>query len=323
MLDYKSLIEKYFTIYIQGNSGLGKTKNLIAFLESNNYEYKYNSVQQMKTEEELVCMMNERNIMRMFQVSNDKNKKKCIVIDDIDYLHNSDKKFISAITKLLKTKNISEHYPSICILFVGTNKTDKKVLELIAQVDNVQYIEDKTENGFYDKKMKEVVNDILVYNYDKTKDVHSDKTIISLCYHENISSILKSNNIAQYDVFLRNICKGDFYDRIAFQKQLWQFNEMTYFLKVLHNYDFMRHEFQKEHLKNKKTVKENEIIFTKILTKYSNEYSNLNFIINICTKFNIQKDELFKAISQRETGILDLLSPVEERRLTKLCGIST
>ena len=320
MLDYKSLIEKYFTIYIQGNSGLGKTKNLIEYLEANNYEYKYNSVQQMKSEEELVCMMNERNIMRMFQVCNDKNKKKCIVIDDIDYLHNSDKKFISAITKLLKTKNINVRYPGVCIIFVGTNKTDKKVIELIAQVDSIQYIEDETDNGFYDKKMKEVVNDILEYNYDKTKDVHSDKTIISLCYHENISSILNADHINQYDAFLRNICKGDFYDRIAFQKQLWQFNEMTYFIKVLHNYDLMRSEFQNATENN---INEKEIIFTKILTKYSNEYSNLNFIINMCTKFNIQKSELFEAISKRESGILDLLTPVEERRLTKLCGIST
>jgi hypothetical protein len=39
--------------------------------------------------------------------------------------------------------------------------------------------------------------------------------------------------------------------------------------------------------------KSSEYRFTKVLTKYSNEYNNNNFIIDICNKLNCSKKELF------------------------------
>ena len=118
--------------------------------------------------------------------------------------------------------------------------------------------------------------------------------------------------------FLHNFCNGDYYDRIAFQKQLWQFNEMTYFLKVLYNYDLY-----KNNISLSEPNEEKEIIFTKILTKYSNEYSNLNFVIYLCNKLNIQKSELYNLIiDNNENELMDkfkkLINNVEEKRIVKI-----
>ena len=56
---------------------------------------------------------------------------------------------------------------------------------------------------------------------------------------------------------------------------------------------------------------------TKILTKFSNEYSNLNFIIYVCNKLKCQKEELFNLINYNDTK-LDELTIQEKKRIFKL-----
>ena len=55
----------------------------------------------------------------------------------------------------------------------------------------------------------------------------TERTIISLLWHENIIDVLNNylNNISipLYINILNNICYGDYIDRITFQKQIWQF----------------------------------------------------------------------------------------------------
>jgi hypothetical protein len=135
-----------------------------------------------------------------------------------------------------------------------------------------------------------------------------EKTIISLVYHENI--IFYANQDPQfYYTFLRSFVNGDYYDRISFQRQLWQFGEMTFFLKVINNYiKFFEKKWDSEI--------ESDIIFTKILTKYSNEYSNLNFVINMCSKFNCQKSELVNNLINGKYK--EKISQNEQKRLEKL-----
>ena len=59
-----------------------------------------------------------------------------------------------------------------------------------------------------------------------------------------------------------------------------------------------------------------DIIFTKILTKYSNEYSNMNFVINNCNKLNYQKSELIDKL--KKDGRLSGLTNIEIKRLQKI-----
>ena len=121
-----------------------------------------------------------------------------------------------------------------------------------------------------------------------------------------------------YHNILSNICTGDYFDRIAFQKQLWQFNEMTYYIKVIQNYDLYRSHNSNSNNIFHKNCNYKDIIFTKILTKYSNEYANGNYIINICNKFNLQKHEFINRFLKNDENILMKLSSLEKKRITKL-----
>ena len=311
MLNYKTLIENYNTIYIQGNSGLGKTKSILNFLKENDYDYSYRSIQSLKNIQDFMDLLKNVNILKLFYTKQDKTKK-IIILDNLDYLQNNDKKILSLIIKYLKSKTTQHN--NICIIFIGINNNEKKILELINVIEKFIKLNETNENDYYDKNMKEIVKDLVHQNYKKDTNVNSEKTIISLCYHENIINYI-NENYKFYENFLYNFCNGDYYDRIAFQKQLWQFNEMTYFLKVLYNYDKHKNIYNQENNK--------EIIFTKVLTKYSNEYSNSNFIINLCNKLNIQKHELYNLILNNEDNELmdkfkEFVNNVEEKRIHKL-----
>ena len=119
----------------------------------------------------------------------------------------------------------------------------------------------------------------------------TDRTIVGLLFHENIIDYLnkfpKQQAILLYIKILNNICFADYIDRITFQKQIWQFNEMSSLIKIFYNNKLF-------HEENKKNIKlTGDIRFTKILTKYSTEYNNLLFIQNLCQELNFDKKDMF------------------------------
>ncbi len=283
MYDLNNIINNHRSIYINGKTNTKKTTTVLDFLNNNKelYNYTYVSLQQLKKEEDFKNLLNNQNIMLLL---NKNLKKKVIIIDNIDYLQTTDKKILTYIIKYIKKTKDYNH----TFIFIGTNTKDKKVLELMDMISYKLDFNNNNDNLFYDKNIKEIVHDFL--NNEK-KNIYSinDKTIISLIYHENIINYI-NNNVIYYENFLNNMCIGDYYDRISFQKQLWQFNEMTFYIKVLYNYiNYKKNKFDN-------TNNNNEVIFTKILTKYSNEYSNLNFIISLCNKLNCLKEDLYNIL---------------------------
>tara|TARA_Y100000389_G_scaffold85355_1_gene82071 strand:+ start:378 stop:1319 length:942 start_codon:yes stop_codon:yes gene_type:complete len=283
MYDLNNIINNHRSIYINGKTNTKKTTTVLDFLNNNKelYNYTYVSLQQLKKEEDFKNLLNNQNIMLLL---NKNFKKKVIIIDNIDYLQTTDKKILTYIIKYIKKTKDYNHI----FIFIGTNTKDKKVLELMDMISCKLDFDNNNDNLFYDKNIKEIVHDFL--NNEK-KNIYSinDKTIISLIYHENIINYI-NNNIIYYENFLNNMCIGDYYDRISFQKQLWQFNEMTFYIKVLYNYiNYKKNKFDN-------TNNNSEVIFTKILTKYSNEYSNLNFIISLCNKLNCLKEDLYNIL---------------------------
>ena len=62
-------------------------------------------------------------------------------------------------------------------------------------------------------------------------------------------------------------------------------------------------------------VANKEVIFTKILTKFSNQYSNLTFVNDFCLKANRQKEEIYKMIKEEEYVFESIQ---EEKRVMKL-----
>ena len=280
---YEDYINLYSTIYIVGKSGLKKTTYILDFLKNRKYDYTYTSLQQIKTNDDFLNSLKNRNICSMFS-GNNMYKKKVLVIDNIDYLQNTEKKILGNILKILKNKKFNENFKNYSIIFIGNNLYDKKQIELSLCVEHYIFLNDlyssELETSYNIQAMKKNVLDLIKDNYNKGINLNNEKTIISLCYHENVIKIMKDKKI--YELFLKNICNGDFYDRISFQKQLWQFNEMTFYLKVLYNYQIVHEYYIKNNispmniLKNKKLE---DICFTKVLTKYSTEYNNTLFIL--------------------------------------------
>jgi DNA polymerase III delta prime subunit len=122
----------------------------------------------------------------------------------------------------------------------------------------------------------------------------TDRTIVGLLWHENIIDVIekmkKADSIPFYLKILDNMCFADYIDRITFQKQIWQFNEMSSLIKTFKNNNL----YHKMMATNKK-IKFNpgEVRFTKVLTKYSTEYNNYIFIQNLCQQLSMDKKDLF------------------------------
>jgi hypothetical protein len=118
----------------------------------------------------------------------------------------------------------------------------------------------------------------------------TDRTIISLLWHENIVDVLetqpKDQSFPLYLRLLDNICFADYIDRITFQSQIWQFNEMSSLIKTFYNNKLYHEYFDK-----KPQFQPVEVRFTKVLTKYSTEYNNLMFIINLCQNLDLDKKD--------------------------------
>jgi len=136
----------------------------------------------------------------------------------------------------------------------------------------------------------------------------TDRTIVGLLWHENIIDVLgkfkKEESITIYSHLLDNMCFADYIDRITFQKQIWQFNEMSSLIKTFKNNKYYHDVFlnsekdnekEKEKEKEKKKQKFNpvEVRFTKVLTKYSTEYNNSIFIQNLCQELSMDKKDMF------------------------------
>ena len=120
----------------------------------------------------------------------------------------------------------------------------------------------------------------------------TDRTIIALLWHENvIDTIAKKSNPITLPFYLKildNMCFADYMDRITFQNQIWQFNEMSSMMKTFHNNKIYHDTFPE----NAHQFNPEEVRFTKVLTKYSTEYNNQQFIYSICQDLDMDKKDL-------------------------------
>ena len=118
----------------------------------------------------------------------------------------------------------------------------------------------------------------------------TDRTIVALLWHENVvdhlNTIPNERVLSFYLKILENICFADFIDRITFQNQIWQFNEMSSLMKTFYN-NYLYH--KENHIKPKENT---EIRFTKVLTKYSTEYNNILFVYHLCQELDMDKKDI-------------------------------
>ncbi len=169
----------------------------------------------------------------------------------------------------------------------------EELLDILKKKNYNKNIKMTTENLFLEQSnndlsgLKNIIND-------------TDKTIVALLWHENIIDLLNDSshdkNIKIYNKILDNICYADYIDRIIFQKQLWDLNELSFFIKTIYN-NYIFKQFYKV---QKKKI---DIRFTKILTKYSSEFNNYTFFQNLCSNLYLTKKELLLLFNRYRDSI--------------------
>lgn len=148
----------------------------------------------------------------------------------------------------------------------------------------------------------------------------TDRTSVSLLFHENIIDVLPKTNIIgtipTYLDMLNNICYADYIDRITFQKQIWIFNEISSLMKTIHNNNIYHDTYNPIEPYNPTNVR-----FTKVLTKYSTEYNNSLFIQSLCQKLSMDKDDMlsyFLHIREEDMDLSDMIKLFDHLEINKL-----
>lgn len=175
----------------------------------------------------------------------------------------------------------------------------------------------------YNEDSKKITQKLINNNFDLNSHIHimneTDRTIIGLLWHENIVDVLSKYPIDKsypfYTQILSNICFSDYIDRITFQKQIWQFNEMSALIKIFYNNKLYHEAFTK-----KPKNKSSEVRFTKVLTKYSTEYNNYLFIQQLCFALSMDQKDLFAFFLhlRKEKSEEDIISLLENYEISKL-----
>lgn len=179
------------------------------------------------------------------------------------------------LRKLKSIYNIYNNNPEFL-----TNQIIENIFQIKSYNDDTKKITNKLINNYYN--INEHVN---IMN-------ETDRTSVGLLWHENIIDVIdkydKKQSVPFYINQLDNICFADYIDRITFQKQIWQFNEMSSLIKTFKNNKLYHESFTK-----KQKYNPTEVRFTKVLTKYSTEYNNSLFIQKLCQKLGMDKKDIF------------------------------
>lgn len=166
-------------------------------------------------------------------------------------------------------------------------------------------------NGNIKSIMKTLDNKYLHKNYTKSiiKQLYSeyipiseykniiketDRTTLGLLWHENLDSIISlKTHISLYKEILDNLCLSDYIDRVIFQNQIWQLSEQNSFIKTFYNNYKLHENIQDINVPD-------DIIFTKVLTKYSTEYNNFCFFQQLEQKLFIQKSDILRLFAKKK-----------------------
>jgi hypothetical protein len=171
----------------------------------------------------------------------------------------------------------------ISLMNKGLMADDKLIQEVLSS---------KSQNANAKDIVKKLMN--RRYSLSEHGDLmnETDRTIVGLLWHENIIDVLKKQKkkdaVNVYSSMLDSLCVGDYLDRITFQKQMWQFNEMSSLVKTLKGNHIYHDGFAK-----RPKYDPSEVRFTKVLTKYSTEFNNFVFIQALCQKLGMDRKDLF------------------------------
>lgn len=186
--------------------------------------------------------------------------------------------------------------------------------EIIQNIFQIKSYNDDTK-----KITQKLINQPFTMEEHLTVMNETDRTIVGLLWHENIIDVLgkmkKEQSVPFYLNILQNMCFADYIDRITFQKQIWQFNEMSSLIKT-----FKNNKIYHESFKKKQKYNPQEVRFTKVLTKYSTEYNNSLFIQNLCQQLGMDQKDIFSFFLDLKNKYDDnqMIGLFENYEITKL-----
>ena len=259
----------------------------------------------------------------------DKKIKELMKVCHVIELKSPTKPQMSSIIDNIMPTMEDENIKSNIINFIqGDLRKLKTIYELYKSKQNIlnnNIIQNiflmKSYNDDTRKITKKLINNNYSIDDHLTIMNETDRTIVGLLWHENIIDVLgktnKDESIPLYLKILDNMCFADYIDRITFQKQIWQFNEMSSLIKT-----FKNNKIYHDEISSKKKQKFNpaEVRFTKVLTKYSTEYNNSIFIQNLCQELSMDKNDMFAFFLDLKSKHTDneIISLFENYNISKL-----
>lgn len=299
----KSTTEKK-GVFVMGDSGVGKTTFVFDVLRSLDYDIMcYDSGDtRNKTNMNLILAdtKNRSSVLDMFKA---KPRKMVLIMDELDGI-SADKGGLCALIKALRlpvksqakkkapTASVVYENVAIPIVCISNMHLDKKLKELahlchvveLARPDCCQGdLRKQTCAGNRPKSSSDdskCIAHALLSRYVPIADHtfvlnENERTIVALLMHENVVDMLPQTpaGARTYAQLLDLMCFSDYVDRVTFQRQVWQFNEMSSLIKAMSVNRIVT-----------ATCGETcgEMRFTKMLTKYSSEYNNELFVQRMC-----------------------------------------
>ena len=260
--------------------------NLIKILKNNKKTNTLNSP--------IICVNNTHNDKKISELI------KCCINVKLD--NPTDGELIDILNNLIPnlfkySDNINKIIKKNILLFLNNrlNKINKIInYEKYNVILNKFYKNfNNMENDLYYNIKNSTLN--LLTNYYTITDINNigdcNRTTIGLLFHENIVKLFnkqdKDKVVNYYSKILDNFTYCDYIDRYIFINQIWQLNDVCYIIKIFYN-NYLLYQYN---LLNQK-IRLDNIIFTKILTKYSSEYNNYQFFMSIYQLLNINKREI-------------------------------
>ena len=241
----------------------------------------------------------------------DKKIKELMKVCDIIELKDPEKEQIKVIIYKLFTK-LKSYMKDELVDYI---QNDLRKLNMIFNIyeKNKNILTDDDIYSIFQKKTysedtKTVAHKLIInkmnFNDHGITINETDRTIVALLWHENIVDLFnkydKKKSIELYLKLLKNFCFADYTDRITFQKQIWQFNEMSSLIKTFYN-NYILHKSDIDKTKYNPP----ELRFTKVLTKYSTEYNNMIFIQLLCQELNMDKKDMLGYFNELKNKNLD------------------
>jgi hypothetical protein len=213
-------------------------------------------------------------------------------------------KHVNIIIKTIMPKIEIELIDDILLYIDGDLRKLKSMFNIYKKNHNIlnqelltKIFQIKVNNDYTKDTIRTLMNNKICIKDHNMIMNETDRTIISLLYHENIIDGLKQNLdtedfISIYYDILENYSFCDYMDRVTFQKQIWIYNEISSLIKIIDTNNKYHEFLDKDKTHQIKNYNPKDVRFTKILTKYSTEYNNLLFTQDLCQKLNLDKKDM-------------------------------